>query len=507
MSDQMKDSTDQLHVRLENNEAVLRSLFQACDDVSLLKRRYGKQLRYKALSIYCDTLVQQQKKDILTMNLQNLGDYKDEALTDLTVDDVIFHFECQGMSTSQFEQLHTVDQVVKDVLNGHVVLLFDGWTHAISISTLSVDRRKVSEPALESVVMGPREGAVENLQTNIGLLRLRLKTPRFKLEQLTAGHEKNSEIMYGYLDGVVNAEMLAEFKRRISTIQDKEIMDTSYIEELIEDESYSPFPQHRYTERPDVATAALLGGKIIVLMDGTPMILVCPGLFIEFFQSSEDYYQRTWYSIFIRTLRICAFVIALSLSSVYIALSTFHPELIPTVLLLTVLKSREGIPFPAFVEAIIMEFLFELLREAGIRLPQPIGSAVSIVGALIVGEAAITAGIASPVMVVIVALAGIASFSLPQYNMAAAIRVIRFPLMALAAAMGGFGLMIGMLVLLLHLTKLRSLGQPYLTYIAPFRPKKMKDVFIRVPLKKLLRSTRGKQLHVEQKRLRKKGGQ
>ena len=494
---QMDIPKDPLDLRLEVNEQKLKAMFAFCEDIRLTTRRYGPDLRYDALSIECESLIHQEKRDLLSSLLKDLAlevTARDQSgsAAQITFEQVEHYFDKQGISASEYQLLERLDQVADSVLSGQTVLLFEGWNRALSIGDVSVERRQVAEPALESVVMGPREATVENLKTNLGLLRFRLKSPRFKLRKITAGSEKKSDIVYAYLDGIVNPEMLAEFQKRLSKISDVDILDPSYIEELIEDSTYSPFPQYRYTERPDVAISALLAGKILVLMEGSPMILICPGLFIEFFQSSEDYYQRTLYSTFIRIMRMLAFTIALTLSSIYIAFSTYHPELIPSVLLLTIAKSREGIPFPAFVEAIVMEISFELLREAGIRLPQPIGSAISIVGALIIGEAAINAGIASPIMIVVVSLTGIASFALPQYNMAIAIRLLRFPLMALAAFLGGFGLMIGILAILLHLTKLRSLGQPYLSYVAPLRPKQLKDVFIRFPLKRLLRSSRGK---------------
>nr|WP_269431703.1 spore germination protein [Bacillus sp. JCM 19034] len=263
----------------------------------------------------------------------------------------------------------------------------------------------------------------------------------------------------------------------------------------MEDSTFSPFPQYRYTERPDTATAALLDGKIIVLVHGTGAMLICPALYLELFQSVEDYYQRSFVSTAIRLMRFIAVIIALTLPSVYIALSTFHPEMIPSILLLAIINTREGIPFPALIEAIIMLFFFELMREAGVRMPKPVGQAVSIVGALIIGEAAIQAGIASPIMVVVVALTGISSFAIPQYNLATAYRILQFPLMFLAATLGGFGIMVGLLLILLHLSSLRSLGVPYLAPFAPLRPQKLRDAFIRVPIRYLLESPRNRKKH------------
>ena len=324
------------------------------------------------------------------------------------------------------------------------------------------------------------------------MLRERLKTSDFKIEMLQTGGKTKTKVAYGYLEGIVNTEMLAEFQRRIAKLKNEEILETSYIEEIIEDSVYSPFPQYRYTERTDVAVASLLDGKIVVLVEGTGSILICPGLLVELLQSSEDYYQRTVISSLIRIIRLIALFIAIALPSVYIAFSTYHPELIPTVLLLAIINSREGIPFPALIEALIMEFFFELLREAGIRLPRPVGSAVSIVGALVIGEAAINAGIASPIMVIIVSLTGIASFAIPQYNFAIGLRILRFPLMIFAAFLGIFGMMIAFMLIWLHMANLRSLGQPYLNSLGPFIPRQMKDVFVRAPLGILMRSPRNR---------------
>lgn len=293
----------------------------------------------------------------------------------------------------------------------------------------------------------------------------------------------------------MNPDTLSDFKHRMAKIDKEEILEVSYLEEWIGDSRYSPFPQVRYTERPDTAITALLDGKIIAMVNGSPSILICPGNFVEFFMTSEDYYYRTIFSSLIRLIRVAAFIIALMLPSTYIALSTFHSELIPTVLLLAILNTREGIPFPAVIEALIMEFFFELLREAGIRLPRPIGSAVSIVGALVIGQAAIQSQISSPVMVIVVALTGIASFALPQYNMAIAIRILRFPLMIIAATFGGLGIMVSFILIYLHLATLTSLGQPYLSSIAPLDINRLRDAIIVLPQRVLLHSPRNRHLH------------
>lgn len=475
---------------LSDNLQRVKEIFSDNDDFVVLHWRYGSEMKHTAFSIYFNTLIQRKELNYMKESLQDLVTHEVGPGTMITPEDVMSFFERNGASANSHRLVEDFEQVVEKVVSGHLVIFFNQWDKALSYQALGIEMRQVTEPVTEPVVKGPRESTIENLDKNLGMLRVRLQSPRFKIKTFSLKGETNTKVAYGYLDGIINPDILAEFKRRISKLDEGEILETSYIEELIEDSTYSPFPQYRYTERPDTAVAALLDGKIVVLVNGTGSILICPGRFVELLQSSEDYYQRTAYSSLIRFLRIVAFGIALTLPSLYIALSTFHPELIPTVLLLRILDTREGIPFPPFIEAFLMIFAFELLREAGVRLPRPVGAAVSIVGALVIGEAAIEAGIASPIMVIVVSLTGISSFALPQYNFAIALRILQLPLMLFATFLGGFGLMIAFILLWLHLVNLRSLGQPYLTPVEPFRPEQWRDVIIRTPLKNLLRSPR-----------------
>jgi spore germination protein len=481
--------------QLSDNQEQLEKLFTACDDFEIIPWQFGPDMSCHAFSAYLTSLVLDKKHNYMKETIQDLVTHEVGPGTTIHVDDVVYFFENQGISSQSAIVLEDFDQAVEQILNGNLVIFFDTCEAAICYHAITLESRNISEPVNEPSVLGPREGTIEDLETNIGLLRKRLKNTSFKLHRLETGKSTRTTLAYGYMEGAVDPETLTEFKNRLSEVQSYDIVEPTYLEDLIEDSSYSPFPQYRFTERPDVAVAALLDGKIIVMTQGSPSILICPGLFVEFFSTAEDYYQRTVHASLIRLLRIGAFLMALTLPSIYIAFSTFHPELLPTVLLLAILDTREGIPFPAFIEAFLMEFFFELLREAGIRLPKPVGSAVSIVGALVIGQAAIQAKIASPMMVIVVAATGIASFSLPQYNLAITLRILRFPLMMFSAALGGFGLMIGFLLTLLHLTSLRSLGQPYLADLAPFKPKEFRDVLIRAPLKQLLRSPRNQHRH------------
>ncbi|MDQ0876940.1 spore germination protein [Paenibacillus sp. V4I3] len=473
---------------LSDNLQRMKEVFDRCNDVTFLQWQYGPEMKHTAFSIFSESLIQKKEHNFFKESLQDLVTHEVGPGTMVTPEDVDFFFNRHVASAQSATLIEDFNVAINEVLHGNLVIFFDQWNKALSYKAIGLETRQVTESVSEPVVQGPRESTVENITKNIGMLRVRLKTSNFKIEMLPPSGQTQTKVAYGYLEGTVNPEMLAEFQKRVAKLQNKEILETSYIEEVIEDSVYSPFPQYRYTERTDVAVASLLAGKIVVIVEGTGSILICPGLLVELLQSSEDYYQRTVIASLIRLLRFFALLIAVCLPSIYIAFSTYHPELIPTVLLLAVINSREGIPFPAVIEAFIMEFFFELLREAGIRLPRPVGSAVSIVGALVIGEAAINAGIASPIMVIIVALTGIASFAIPQYNFAIALRIIRFPIMLFAAIMGIFGIMIAFMLIWLHLANLRSLGQPYLSPIGPFRPRQLKDVLIRAPLGTLMRS-------------------
>lgn len=479
---------------LADNRLMLETRFADCDDLVIWSWRYGDSLDYEAFSIFFDSLARHKDHNYMRDTLHGVIDQIAGGGQAVKPEHIKSFYEGHGPGTNHGILVLDLPDAETHLLRGNVLIFIDGWDKGLWYDSNSLSMRAVEEPVSESVVKGPREGTVEDLHTNIGLLRNRLQTSKFKIKKIRAGGNARTEVVYGYITDAVPQHTLRQFEERISKAADMEILETSYIEELIEDSTYSPFPQHRYTERTDTAAAAVLDGKIIVMVKGTGSILICPGLFTEFFQSSEDYYERTVISTFIRVLRIFAFFIALLLPSIYISLSTFHPELIPTVLLLAVLNTREGIPFPTFVEAVIMLFFFELLREAGIRLPRPVGSAVSIVGALIIGEAAINAGIASPMMVVIVSLTGIASFSIPQYVIAVSLRLLQLPLMIITAMLGIFGTFIGLLWIVIHLTSLRSLGQPYFSPLAPLRAGQLSDTLIRAPMRKL-RSPRRMPLH------------
>jgi len=375
----------------------------------------------------------------------------------------------------------TIDELVDEINGGRPVLLVDGHASALVFGLSDWEQRSVEEPAAESVLRGPREGFVETIRTNISLLRRRIRSPKLKVVTLKLGTRTNPPVAVIYLEDVASPSLVREVMSRLKRIEIEDVLETAYIEEWIEDNRYSPFPQLLSTERPDVASAYLMEGHVIIMVDGTPTVLVAPITFFALLQTPEDYYERYVVGTAIRWLRYLFFAISLLGPSLYVAVVTFHQEMIPTTLMLTMARSREQIPFSALMEAVLMETMFEALREAGARLPKQIGSAVSIVGALVIGQAAISAGIVSAPMVMVVAITGIASFMAPRYTIGIPIRLLRFPIMFLAGMMGLLGVMLGVIVILNHLLNLRSFGVPYMSPLAPLEGRGLKDVLWRAP--------------------------
>lgn len=301
------------------------------------------------------------------------------------------------------------------------------------------------------------------------------------MECMNVGKLSKTELVIAYLDGIAEDTTVEEVRNRLNRISIDAIEESGYIVEFIEDNPYSVFPQVLQTERPDRVVANLLEGRVCILVDNTPFVLIVPITFYQLMNSTEDYYERYILASAIRCLRYLFLAIALLFPSIYIAVVSFHQELLPTTLLFSVAAAKESVPFPVIVAAFLMEISFEALREAGLRLPRPIGGTVSIVGALVIGQATVQAGIVGAPLVIVVSITGIASFMFPSYSLTGAIRLLRFPMMILAAVLGLYGILLGILFILIHMVRLRSFGVPYLSPIAPFNFNQLKDVFIRAP--------------------------
>ncbi|WAA12708.1 spore germination protein [Fervidibacillus halotolerans] len=375
---------------------------------------------------------------------------------------------------SEFESLYT------SILSGDTVILLDKITEGIVIDTKSWEGRGVTEAQAQTVIRGPHEGFTEALRVNTSLIRRRIKDKNLCIETKQIGTRTKTEVAIIYIKDIADEKIVQEVRNRLEHIQLDGILDSGNIEELIQDNTFTPFPTIQNSERPDSTSAGILEGRVAIIVDGSPYALLVPALFIQFLQSPEDYYQRLGYG-FIRFLRYVSVFISLLAPSLYIAITTFHQEMLKTTLLISIAAQREGIPFPAFVEALIMEITFELLREAGIRMPRAIGPAISIVGALVLGEAAVGASLVSPAMVIVVSITAIAGFTFPTFSIGIPFRILRFGLMVLAATFGLFGIIVGLIAVILHLCSLQSFGVPYMYPFAPLEMNDQKDAVIRFP--------------------------
>lgn len=368
---------------------------------------------------------------------------------------------------------------------GYALVLIDGCTVGIGCNVYGGPKRGVEEPKTEMLIRGPREGFTESLRVNTILLRRKIRSPKLWLEQHKVGEITQTPLGIVYIKGLADETVLKDLRNRIQNINIDGILESSYIEELMGDQRWTPFPMVISHERPDAIAGNLLEGRIAIIVDGTPFVLIVPSTLNMFFQAAEDYYQSFQMATFLRLLRFVSFFIALLMPSIYVAIIGYHQEMIPTQLLLKLAAQREGVPFPAYLEAFIMELVFEILREAVLRMPSTAGSAISIVGGLVIGQSVVEAGIVSSAVVIVVSFTAISSFVAPVYTLGIAARLLRFLLLVAASTLGFYGIALVMLLILLHLSNLRSFGVAYLKPFGPFYWKDLKDTMLRAPLWKM----------------------
>jgi len=400
-------------------------------------------------------------------------------------------------------------ETIEDGLyQGKCIMFVDQAAEAILFDAQGWPQRAVEDPQLESSLRGAHQGFLETAPQNVAMLRRYIQNRELKIKELRIGRRGQTQLFILYMGDIAHPDVLCELEDRITQLDIDSVINTGELAERIEDNPYSPFPQFIITERPDATASQLLQGRVAVLVDNSPSALIVPVTFASYFQNIDDYSVRFPVASFLRLIRFFAYMVALFLPSLYISLISFNYEVIPLELILSLGESRERVPFPPLFEALLMEISLEMLREAGVRLPAPIGQTVGVVGAIVIGQAAVQASFVSNVMVIVVALTAIASFIIPNYDMAASIRLLRFPMMLIASLFGLIGLVIGAMTVIGHLIALESLGTPYFNPIAPIRFKDWKDVFVRLPLKFMTNrpeSARATQLK-RQSRSRSKGG-
>lgn len=388
-----------------------------------------------------------------------------------------------SISMGNIKQVEKWENIEQSLLHGKSIVFVNGQITALEIDTPGAPKRGIEKPTIETSLKGSHEAFTEVASESIALIRRYIPNRELKVKEFTVGERASSKLFMLYLADVTNEKIIAEMTRRIETIKVDAILSTGELEGLVEDDSYTPFPQLSITERPDTTARQLLSGRIAIVVDRSPGVLIGPMTFLAFFQTIDDYNFRALTPIFIRLLRFTGLFIAIFAPALYIAMISFHYEVIPLKLLLTIGESRAKIPFPPILEALIMELVLEMLREAALRLPGPVGQTIGVVGGIVIGQAAVQAGIVSNVMVIIVSITAVASFIIPNIEMSAGVRLLRFPMMIVASFFGIIGIMIGLNVIVIHIISMESLGIPYGRPFSPLVMSDLKDTFKHLPMK------------------------
>ncbi|WWB84399.1 spore germination protein [Priestia aryabhattai] len=472
----------------KNIERLLNELGNS-SDVSFRMVESPYQNTLKAAVIHLDGLADE---NIINENIMTpLIQWFKESNQVVTVEKIEEQIP-QILTVSQLTIKENWHEFVSAVLTGDTVILMNGSSKIFTGNTKKLQSRAVTEPTSQTVVRGPKDSFTENLRTNISLIRARIQDSNLRLDSMKIGSVTHTDIGIMYIQGNADERIVEEIKERLKEIKVDGVLESNYIEEFIRDDRTTIFPLLLNTERPDAVVGNLLEGRIAIIVQGTPFVLIAPAIFSQFFQSPEDYYQNYYISSFLRILRFSSFFLSMYASAIYLALITHHQGLIPNTLMVSLMAQRERVPFPAIVEMLVMELAFEMLREAGIRMPRAIGPAVSIVGALILGQAAVEAGFVSAAVVIIVAISAISNFTLPSTSIVNAARGFRFILIIVSAFIGLYGILLMTLCICLHISSLRSFGIPYFSPFAPFDFKEQKDALARFSLPSLLRKQQNK---------------
>lgn len=391
-------------------------------------------------------------------------------------------FDVYMMAAEQLDLTNLGDLVLK-MQSGFAVILVDGCTRAIGIGIQGYKSRGIDEPSSELNVRGSREGFVEVIRTNMSMIRRRIKSPTLVFELSTLGGRSNTDVCLCYISDKVSPELLENIKRRLRSVKLNTILESGYLQPYFEGKGGWFFSECGTCERPDTFAAKLYEGRVGILVDGTPFALVVPHLFIESFQTLDDYTQKPFYAFFIRLVRLCAYFITLFLPGAYVAIASYNPEMLPSALILNLAAAEQTAPFSLMVECLFIHFMYEILREAGIRLPRPIGHAIGVVGGLVIGDITVSAGLVGAPMVLVVALSGLCSFVVP--TMYEKIVVLRFIYIIAGGVFGLYGLLIAAGAAVIKMCSLNTYGIPYMAPISPFSPKAMRDMLVRAGWRKM----------------------
>ncbi|MCL2565212.1 MAG: spore germination protein [Defluviitaleaceae bacterium] len=446
----------------DHNIKWFEDIFTDCMDV--IKREFpvGEEPLSRVYTIYVDSMANQEFLSVHVV--QNLMLRIRERDLSLTIPTKNNHevLKDVGITTPDISESDSLDDLITFILSGDAVVLIEGRPKGIIVAARGFPNRGINQADTEVVVQGSKEAFSEVIRFNTCLIRRRIRDTSLKVKQSRVGRRSQTDVALMYIEGIVRPQILADVEGRLKNIDIDGILDSGYIEQLIEDDWKSPFPQCQMTERPDTASAAILEGRIVIIVDNSPFVLIVPTTINAFFQSVEDYSQRFEIMSFTRTLRFIGGFLAVSLPALYIVVATHHPSMLPMFLMLNFAGASQGVPLPAALELIVMDLAFEMLKEAGIRLPGAMGGAIGLVGGLIMGQAAVEAGLISPIVVIIIAATSIAGFAIPHTSLVNGFRLVKYLLIILSAAFGLFGFWLGAILIIIHLASLKSFGIPYL---------------------------------------------
>lgn len=450
---EIREETTEVSSVLKKNIDAMEMYFHDCADIKKKQMNLGKNQDVPCYLTFIEVSVD--------MGMAALGETL-KYLNRLTKEEMIETLERNALGISDATYFKTIEEAVDGLLTGETILFVDGFTKAVKIPDDGYPHMGITEADSEKVIRGSNEGFCDSVKQNAALIRKRVRSPKVKVRQVKAGVRSNTNVYLVYVEDLARPELVREMEKRLGNFKIDGVLDSGVIEQLTEKKWYSPFPQFQTTQRPDRAAMSILEGRVVVLSENSPVALILPTDYNSFIRTSDDYYNRFEIATFGRILRYLASFFSMTLPGFYLAVTNFHTQILPTTLLFAFAKARQGVPFPAVVEVLLMELSFELLREAGVRLPGAMGNTIGIVGGLIIGQAAVEANLVSPIVVIVVAFTALCSFAIPNEEFATAFRILKFFFIAVCAWIGYFGMLSGLLAVLTHLSQLKSFGIPYL---------------------------------------------
>ena len=464
---------------IKENMKIIDGRLMCCDDIKKRSMMLGRNVKTEACIYYVEVAVSN-----ITLEESAIGKLINN-LCSMEPAEQYKYLNDNALGIADAYELSEYDDVIDGIMSGDGVVIIDGYDKAIKISSEGYPNMGISESDMEKVMRGSKEGFSDSIKANTALVRKRIRSDRLKVMERKIGKITNTSVAIVYVDGLARQSVIDEIDNRLDKLNIDGMTDSGIIEQLTEEAMLSPFPQYQTTERPDKAAMEALNGRVVLLVDNTPVALLLPTNYGNFFQTADDYYNRFYVVSFARMIRYVASMLAMTFPAMDLAVVNYHPEILPTSLVMTLASARLNVPFPAIVEVLLMELSFELLREAGVRIPGPMGSTIGIVGGLIIGQAAVSAGVVSPIIVIVVALTALASFAVPNEELSSTYRILKYFAIIMAGVYGFFGIIMAWLFIIGHLSRLKSFGFPYLMPVASADingGNDLKDFMLRYPL-------------------------